>query len=329
MRYLLISLAFLVPMVSHAQVVINEIMYDLPGSDNDREWIEIYNSGSDAVDLTNWIFFEQEVNHTLTNVIGGNILPAGGYAIIAQDDSDFLTDWPGFSGILFDSSWNFLHNNNGETIALKSNATTTVYQVTYDPDVGAKGDGKTLSLIGTNWKAIVATPGAKNDTTPPVITLLGDNPQRVWSANFYVEEKASAVDVVDGEVSANIIIDASAVKNGEPGSYIVTYTVTDVSGNTRQSERTVKIVQSSGGSSNAAGEVLGEATVAPTEIIEQVLDESEESVLLLSDQAISALSPAEKQTYITNTKNVLASKITQLIELLQDQLAAATAAEGF
>ena len=39
-------------------VVINEIMYDLSGSDTDREWIEIYNKGTSSIDLAEWRFQE-------------------------------------------------------------------------------------------------------------------------------------------------------------------------------------------------------------------------------------------------------------------------------
>src|SRR4051812_27298350 len=86
-----------------AQVVINEVMYDLPGTDTGREWIEVYNGGSSSVDLSGWKLFEASTTHALTNVSGGTTLSAGGYAIIADDASKFLIDWPSFAGTLFDS----------------------------------------------------------------------------------------------------------------------------------------------------------------------------------------------------------------------------------
>ena len=298
MRHLaFLAFLFLIPAISSAQIVINEIMYSLPGSDNDREWVEIYNAGTDAVDLTGWKFFEQGVNHTLTSISGGTVLSAGGYAVIAEDDTGFLADWSSFSGILFDSSFS-LHNN-GETIALKDATLNVIDEVTYDFSTGAHGDGNSLALIGTNLKAIEPTPGAKNDTTPPVITLSGGSGQHVWSANLYEERGATALDVVDGDVSANIVIDSSNVKNGEPGAYITTYTVTDISGNTAQIERPVSIVQSGGqgGAPSAptpTGEVLGAFTI------------SEE----------------EKQAQIASVKSELISTIKELITLLQSELEA-------
>src|SRR3989344_6229310 len=89
----------ILPHVSSAQVQINEVMYDLSGTDTDREWIEIYNSGSGTVDLSSWKFFEGNTNHALNNASGGTSLAAGSYAIIADDSAQFLLDWPSFSGV--------------------------------------------------------------------------------------------------------------------------------------------------------------------------------------------------------------------------------------
>ncbi|MCH7530071.1 lamin tail domain-containing protein, partial [Patescibacteria group bacterium] len=50
------SILFLFPITSFAQVVINEIMYDLEGVDNPHEWIEIFVTGGQPLDLTDWRF---------------------------------------------------------------------------------------------------------------------------------------------------------------------------------------------------------------------------------------------------------------------------------
>jgi hypothetical protein len=42
-----IFLIFLIPAFAEASITINEIMYDVEGSDTDREWIELKNNGSD------------------------------------------------------------------------------------------------------------------------------------------------------------------------------------------------------------------------------------------------------------------------------------------
>ncbi|KPK47189.1 MAG: hypothetical protein AMS22_16965, partial [Thiotrichales bacterium SG8_50] len=69
------------------------------------------------------------------------------------------------------------------------------------------------------------------DTTPPVITLTGDNPQIIAVGEAYVELGAAATDNHDGDLSASIVIDAGAVDSSVPGEYLVTYDVSDSSGN--------------------------------------------------------------------------------------------------
>ena len=73
---------FSVPFVVSADILISEIMYDLPGLDAKREWIEIVNTGSEGVDLTGWKFFEGGTNHRLTVVVGSALLPSGAHAVL-------------------------------------------------------------------------------------------------------------------------------------------------------------------------------------------------------------------------------------------------------
>lgn len=69
------------------------------------------------------------------------------------------------------------------------------------------------------------------DINPPVITLLGDNPLNLSVGDAYVEPGATAIDDVDGDISGSIVIDSSAVDTTTPGSYEVTYDVSDSAGN--------------------------------------------------------------------------------------------------
>jgi len=80
------------------------------------------------------------------------------------------------------------------------------------------------------------------DTTPPVITLNGDDPQKIDENDSYTELNATAEDNIDGDVSANISIDSSEVNTSQIGDYNVTYSVTDTAGNTAVKTRTVKVI---------------------------------------------------------------------------------------
>jgi hypothetical protein len=79
------------------------------------------------------------------------------------------------------------------------------------------------------------------DTTPPVITILGDNPATVEVGDPYNDAGATAFDVGDGDLT-DLIIVSSNVVTGTVGSYTVIYDVTDSSGNPATATRIVNVV---------------------------------------------------------------------------------------
>ncbi|MEO0578900.1 MAG: immunoglobulin-like domain-containing protein, partial [Pseudomonadota bacterium] len=70
-----------------------------------------------------------------------------------------------------------------------------------------------------------------DDTTPPVITLNGDNPLNLIVGSAFVDPGATATDDVDGDISANIVVGGDVVNTGVVGTYNVTYNVSDAAGN--------------------------------------------------------------------------------------------------
>jgi len=150
--------------VSPGDVVINEIMYDLEGSDANHEWIEVKNIGTKSADLTDWRFEEGGTKHTLTLRQGDIKIPINGYAVIADNTDQFLTDYSGFSGTLIDSSFSF--SNTGERLALlKSKDGPIIDEVTYLSEWGASGDGRTLQRKDGDFAEgpIGGTPGKENE----------------------------------------------------------------------------------------------------------------------------------------------------------------------
>ena len=98
-------------------IVISEISaYE---ADN-HEWVEIYNRGSEPVDIQGWTFWEGGVNHKLQLARGTtSTLDARSFAIIAEDANQFILDYPSVTATFFDSSWGSL-NESGEEIGLKN-----------------------------------------------------------------------------------------------------------------------------------------------------------------------------------------------------------------
>lgn len=76
----------------------------------------------------------------------------------------------------------------------------------------------------------------------PVITLNGATPVTVEVGSVYTDEGATASDNLDGDKTANIIV-VNPVNSNAPGTYTVTYDVSDVAGNAAtQVTRTVNVV---------------------------------------------------------------------------------------
>ena len=77
----------------------------------------------------------------------------------------------------------------------------------------------------------VTIESAGPDTVAPVISLNGAATINLNLGDTYTELNATASDNVDGDISANIVIGGDTVDTNTPGTYSVTYNVTDAAGN--------------------------------------------------------------------------------------------------
>ena len=163
-----ITLLVLFPFAAFAQVMISEIMYDAPGLEGsgEHDWVEVFNAGASAVDISSYRFFEASTNHTLKLDRGSAMIPSGGYAVIASATSTFLTDWPAFSGTLFDSSFNL--NSTGELIGIRVDTADTTHDFLYVPVDAATNNGSSLQRANSSsatFSAGAPTPGTGSLTT--------------------------------------------------------------------------------------------------------------------------------------------------------------------
>src|SRR3989338_188448 len=167
---LLIVISFFPIYFTLASLEINEIMYDLKtGSDEGREWIEVFNNSDSEVDLSILKLFEGDTNHKLTLVEGSTKIEPAGYAIIVSNPSKFAADWPNFFGTIFDSTFSL--NNAGEVLALKD-GDKIIDQYAYKGSTSGAGDGNSLKRINNVWVGAKPTPGAENQISYTSASLL-------------------------------------------------------------------------------------------------------------------------------------------------------------
>ncbi len=188
---LLVSLGvFLTPLFAHAaSASITEIMYDLPGTDTGREWVEAQNTGSTEISFLKWKLFEANTNHGLTLFQGNATTSAGGFAVFADDPAKFIADNPNYSGTVFSS--NFSLSNTGETLELKLEG-VSIAQATYTSGAGGAGDGNSLHFVSNAWQAGAPTPGTETVISPPAVPGTPDVPDTATSTDAEEETEASA-----------------------------------------------------------------------------------------------------------------------------------------
>ena len=140
--------------LSFSQVVINEIMYNpyyetTPGDPNtydtndDGEWIEFFNAGQSAVDMSNWAFTDG-IEFTFPS---GTSLEAGKYLIVARSTERFKAD-NGFDPDLIWTSGAL--SNSGEMLKVSDASGATVDEVEYDDrgDWGNNSSGTPPTAAG-------------------------------------------------------------------------------------------------------------------------------------------------------------------------------------
>ena len=160
-KIFLLAFVVFVPQITNAGVYISEIMYDLDGTDSDREWVEVHNDTDTSIDLNTYFLYENNVSHKIT---GNQILEAGDFGVIVDSADKFMEDWSNYSGKIFDSVFSL--NNTGEELVLQNEFKEAVDNFTYNPDLGAAGTGNSLQFYDGFWIPGDPTPGEINITEP-------------------------------------------------------------------------------------------------------------------------------------------------------------------
>ena len=182
-------LFLLIPLSGSSKPIINEILFHPPSHGTNDEFIELFNTGPDSVDLFGWRL-SQGVDYMFSNHW---VLPAGGYLVVAADTNTFKLHHPSVSSVV--GNWIGTLSNSGETLQLADDQGVLVDVAAYASSgdfahrkqarssltVGwvyeseANGQGSSLEriradesgLIAQNWAEsfeVEGSPGAENSS---------------------------------------------------------------------------------------------------------------------------------------------------------------------
>lgn len=146
-----------------ADLVISEIMYDASGADSGHEWIEVHNSGPDALTVSStWRFFDG-FNHNINLLSGTTTIASDGFFILADNADNFLLDYPEFLGVVLDTVMSLPNSSSSIALSLDE-GTTYSAEVLYDSSWGGS-NGFSLQKVNDVWQEscdLGGTPGQAN-----------------------------------------------------------------------------------------------------------------------------------------------------------------------
>jgi hypothetical protein len=153
-------------------IVINELMYDPISGNDDDQYIELFNKGTNAVNLTGWQF-TSGVTFTFPNVT----IASNGYLVVARNLTNLFAKYTNLNSGNTVGNYSGKLSHNGELLQLAQpetlNGTSTIFvaedQVTYGTGgrwgQWAEGGGSSLELIDPHSNHRLAANWADSDET--------------------------------------------------------------------------------------------------------------------------------------------------------------------
>ncbi len=159
-------------------VVINEIAWmGTFASLSNNEWIELYNTTSQTINMTGWTLKSEDNTPDIT--LNGSVGPLGFY-LLERTDETTLPD------ITADQIYTGALSNTGENLVLKDISGTVIDQADGSKNWEINGNGvqigdnttkETAQKIGNNWVTAPSTPKAENKLSTTTFSVV--SPQAV------------------------------------------------------------------------------------------------------------------------------------------------------
>jgi len=157
------------------EIVINEINYNSPDDPDAGDWIELFNTSSEDLDLSGWFFKDDNDDHSF-EFPENTIIQANGFLVLSKDPEDFANVHPGAAEYI--GPFDFGLSSGGDEVRIFDNNGDLVDSVSYQTSSPwpeeANGQGPTLELLSPeldntkegSWRAFpgYGTPCAINHT---------------------------------------------------------------------------------------------------------------------------------------------------------------------
>ncbi|MGC8830247.1 MAG: lamin tail domain-containing protein [Verrucomicrobiia bacterium] len=176
--------------VSYAgKIIINEIMFNPISGNPADEWIELYNTTTNVINL-NGFKFTRGVNYIFPNVS----IPGRGFLVVAADVNKFKSNYPGITNVV--GGWTGSLANSDETIELTSPTGESVNQVHYASEgtwaQRVRGSGAQLvqSITRSGSTATVTIQGHGYQSGDAVIIMGADQPE--YNGRFTINSVATS-----------------------------------------------------------------------------------------------------------------------------------------
>ncbi|WP_425400111.1 lamin tail domain-containing protein [Aeoliella sp.] len=165
-RFVLLCFAIFVALAVvhrvHGEVIISEIMYNPGGSDRDdgaggfnREWVELYNTGESAIDISGWSVGDSQDGDFASPFPAGTIVPPATALVVTGDAATLDSEWGGGINRVEVADFPILANSptaTNETVALRD--ATGVLRDT----VNYQNSGSWPLLNGSNGHSLMLLP---------------------------------------------------------------------------------------------------------------------------------------------------------------------------
>lgn len=169
------------PLSRQSEIVINEIMYDAPSNHGSGEFIELYNKGSETINLTGWRITEG----VRFDFPDGTQMGPKSYLVIAADASYLNSAHNGLTAI---GNWAGKLRDGGELIRIEDGNGNLVDEVDYLPEGDwpnlADGDGSSMELRHPDMDNKNASAWADSDESQKAamqkFTYTGDFERSRW-----------------------------------------------------------------------------------------------------------------------------------------------------